>query len=287
MTALRTAFLGMTRRGSCYAASGVFAFTWTCIFAAPPSFAQGQSPAALTKHFYTGQVGADIRPIFTALGNRLSVPGKERIVLNGILSQPSRSSTGLNVQVIIGNTGSIRLDSTSGPPLNLAFDGQNLGHSAGAPGNSPSAQDEILVDALQYSSAERFLTTAIGGRAPQRLGPAFKLSDPLHSGDSPLICEAFRVLEANQAGWRNPSQAKVYCFDSTTHILAAAFYESASNGVITYTETRFSGWQSIGTPPQRVPGKIELRQNGTVQVSFDVQSATFTAEAADGLFQVH
>jgi hypothetical protein len=227
------------------------------------------------------------REVFVALGDRLSTPGKERLILQAQLSQPSRTATTLSVQVVLDISGAVRVDTTSGPAFSLTFNGQQTGNSVTpAAGLASTAADQQLVDALQYNPAEHFITTVIQGNAVQPLGKHFTLTDVLNPSNPPTYCEAFRTVESTTVAWRTSQQPKVYCFDSSTHLLAAVFYEATVSGTKTSFETRYTGWHSIETQPQMVPGKIEFRQNGVVQVAFTVQSASLAPEAADSLFIV-
>ena len=254
----------------------------------PVLTAQSLAPvAASVVHYHPSQLGLQVRPIFSALGNRLSTPGNERLVLQGQLSQPSRTSALLNVAVTIDTTGALRVDSTSGQSFNVTFDGQQIGNSVVSSGLASASADQQLVDAFQYNSVEHFLAEAIQGNPVQLLGPSFRLSDPLNPANPPINCQAFRTVETSQQAWRATQQAKMYCFDASTHLLAATFYQATIASVKTYIETRYSGWHPTGAQSQMIPGRIEYRQNGVVQVLFTTQSAAVAPAATDGLFTVN
>ena len=207
--------------------------------------------------------------------------------MQGQLSQPGRTSTVLSVQVVLDISGDVRVDTTSGPSFSLTFNGQQTGNSVTpAAGLASTSADQQLVDALQYNPAEHLITTIIQGNAVQRLGQSFKLTDILNPSNPPTYCEAFRTVESTTVAWRTTQQPKVYCFDSSTHLLTAVFYETTISGAKAYFETRYTGWYSIETQRQMVPGKIEFRQNGVPQVTLTVQSASLASEANDGLFIV-
>lgn len=236
-------------------------------------------PRAISSHIHRSQLSVEYRPLLSALGDRLEVSGKERLLLSSTLIQSSRAGGGPQSVALVIEIGSkLRMDGPGNSAV--AFDGQQLNGSAAA-----AKQDQDLIDSLVYDSTERFLTSRVQALGIRRIALRARMSAPQNVTAATPFCDVYQVFESNQAPWKASSQSKMYCFDSSTHLLSSVAYELAGpSQVKTSVETRFSDWRPLEAKGQMVPWKIERIENGIPVVTLTVTGARLAATAADGMF---
>ena len=116
----------------------------------------GQTPSiptiAQTKLKYTrpNEVPSAVRPIVAALGTRLQLPGKERIVASGSLRRKTGTST---VRIVNELPGQVRIDETGGRGRSLSFDLVNLKANA-AVDDDDLARGETGADVFHIEGRE-------------------------------------------------------------------------------------------------------------------------------------
>jgi hypothetical protein len=239
---------------------------------------QANAPVA-PRHHYPGELGSEYRHYFVALGNRMQTTGKERLVLTGTLEQATRNTAASSVRITIDIAGQLRMDSTGGPSVTVVYDGQQIKNSGAGQGKA----DQDLADSLSQDSMESVITGLIQGNAARTIASHARWADP-RSPSTPILCDVVQQYDRSSASWRDPEQAKTYCFDSTTHLLAAVMYRTPSKANVI---TRFSDWRSIENQGQMVPFKVERLENGNAVFTLTVQKAELQAHADDGFFNTH
>lgn len=252
----------------------------------PAAFAQLSvgtvSTTGTMQYVHPGQISPEYAQIFRVLGTRLQTPGKERLVVTGALTQPAKVASATNVQVVSDISGQLHVAwNTGGSVSSVAFNGQSLSDSGG----SANQADQALADTLAGDTVEHFLLGQKSGYATRVLAwHARVASSPV---SSPAYCDVYQVVDLGTATAQSAGQVKTYCFDSTTHLLSSVAYQTTTaTGATTQVQTRFSNWQTIDSPPQSVPWKIERYENGSLVLSLTVQGASLAATANDGLFAI-
>jgi hypothetical protein len=206
-----------------------------------------------------------------ALGNRLEIPGKERLTATGILhiaadSQPHPISATLEfpdrIRVVIQNGSQSRVIT--------------------ADGREETAADELdLIETLAYDSAEHFFSAQMQGYATRFLGTRFRTDDGSSPDYNGPYFDIYKIADRLKAsGQERP--AKLYYFNSDTLLLERVTYVINRDGSEVSVETKLSDWR--GEDSQKVPRRIERLENGKPVFVFEIRSAQLSRRVDDGMF---
>jgi hypothetical protein len=203
-----------------------------------------------------------------ALGNRLQSPGKEQVVLTGVLADASSRSP---VQLVSQLGGKLRLEWTGVPGKVLSFDGKTAGTQSG----KLSAEDADLLESLVDDTPETLLETIAQGASFRFLGRGFP--DP-EAG----ACDLVDIFQRPKTQALAQPRGKRYCFDSRTALLHYVRYqEDAGSGAAT-VETRWEDWRNVNG--QAIPGRITRTRSGKEVFQFQAQQVAVAVGAPDSLF---
>src|SRR5262245_6146630 len=225
-----------------------------------------------------GALPTKLREAVSALGNRLEVPGNERLLLLGTISRPALSET-LPVRMITEFPDQLRLEEQVGDQLRVTGFGDHGIWKTGAV-LRPENKDEI--ETLLYDSVEHFFAGQACGFMIRPLGSGFRLDDgrtanytepfyDLYQMDDQLVTEKPAVI-----------RPKLYYFNSATLLLERVRYRITRNGAPVNVETLIGGWQKVGS--QHAPGKITRLENNTPVMILTVTAASLNPRVADGIF---
>lgn len=230
------------------------------------------------QYLHRAALQPQLREALSALGNRLEVPGNERLILLGTISRLALSET-LQVRLITEFPDQLRLEEQIGDQLRVTgFGGQGI-WKTGA-GLRPENQGEI--ETLLYDTAEHFFAGQGQGFATRPLGSRFRLDDgraPNYTGPFYDLYQVDDQLATEKPAVTRP---KLYYFNSSTRLLERVRYRISRNGAPVNVETLIGGWQKVGK--QQAPGKITRLENNTPVMVLTVTSADFTPRVADGIF---
>jgi hypothetical protein len=219
-----------------------------------------------------------LREALSALGNRLEVPGNERLVLLGAISRPALSET-LPVRLITEFPDQLRLEEQIGDqPRMTGFGGQAIWKTGAV--LRPENQSEI--ETLLYDSAEHFFLGQGQGFATRPLGSGFRLDDGQTANYTGPVYDIYQVDDQLSAEKPAVMRPKLYYFNSATQLLERVRYRITRKGAPVSVETLISGWRKIGS--QQVPSKITRLENNTPVMSLMVTDAILTPRVADGIF---
>jgi len=228
---------------------------------------QAQEPDAMRISF--NKTPSNYKPYAVALGDRLLVAGKERIVATGLLGYAENLDKPLPVEIVWEYPLKVRLaqDGSS-----LAFNGFDAGRKAP---ESPRLTETLEV--LLEDSAEGFMfLQSTPGVTVCHDGSDYKLagSDP----KSPAI-DIVRMKIADVVRGGRPVE-KTYWFDSASKLLGYVGYlsESGSEVRVVIDDWRDAGWA-------KVPFLIERWEDDKLTMRLTLSSAVAMAGAKDGIFE--
>jgi hypothetical protein len=219
-----------------------------------------------------------LRETLSALGNRLEVPGNERLVLQGTISRPALSET-LPVRLIMEFPDQLRLEEQVGDQMRvIGFGGQGIWKT----GAVLRPENQAEVETLLYDSAEHFFAGQGQGFAIRPLGSGFRLDDGRAANYTGPFYDLYQVDD--QLATEKPAviRPKLYYFNSVTRLLERVRYRIARNGAPVNVETLIGGWQKVGS--QQVPSKISRLENNTPVMILTVTAASLTPHVSDGVF---
>lgn len=213
--------------------------------------------------FHTlAQIPFMLAPQFQALGNRLQVPGNERVTLAGTLTSGTSSS---NVTIVMELGGKLNISGSGLAGQQIIFNGTAASVSGTSIGND-------LLESFVDDLAETLMIAAGNGAAPRLLGRRFR-------GPGGNSCDYYDVATLGVAIKQTTPLIKRYCFDSSTNLLASVHYLPSPSQSVT---TQFGGWSIINN--QAVPGTITRTADAAQVFQFQAQNAAVSPSTADGTF---
>jgi hypothetical protein len=242
----------------------------------------GQAPAATTVVSTVapvipfGSLSPTFRNLMGFMGTRLAVAGNERLTLNGTITLADGSKTA--AQVIMELPDHLRYVQTQ-PPRVVVYDGTTVQTSTGP----ATTADNNLVESFVLDGVERLLIAQTQGLALRMQGPHIKLVSTASPPNPTPLCELYLLSDKERFITSLQRKQKLYCFDSRTRLLSAAFYQNPGPGSqSTAVETRWSNWGHSGS--NQIPGTVTRFENGKIVFSLAVSGNAVAATASDGIF---
>jgi len=226
---------------------------------------------------------ARLRPELSAflgvLGNRLEVPGKERVTITGSLT--INAATPVNVRLITESPNRMRLEEYMlGQMRVIAFDGQQPWTNLGI--LTPADLD--LIESIVFDSVDHFVIGQTDGIAMRSLGKRFRLdggNNPNYPGPFYDIYEASdRVSMASLTG--SVLQSKIFYINSDTLRLERIHYSMKRATVPVPVQVSTPNWHAVDG--QLVPNSIERFENGASIWKLTGASWTLGPRVNDGIF---
>jgi len=214
---------------------------------------------------------------FRAIGNRLQVPGNERMTLTGTTTDQHGTGAAVLVWQLPGNV-SLTRQAAPSAPLDYTPGGGVVNASALA------QSDQDILEDLSSGTHEAFLysfTLKVGHRM---LGTSFRTDNgktPNYTGPYYDIYEFFGPVAAAN----NAVRQKWFYFDGATGRLTKVRYLVNRNGADLTVEDQYSNWTTQNGLPS--PGQIVRTENGTAVFTFKAALAAFGPALNDSVFPVH
>lgn len=246
------------------------------VMTTPGSSTQGDG-----QYVRRSRLGPQLIPIFTALGDRLERPGKERLILTGTLSRISGAQRETNPFRLISEfPRRLRLEEQIGIQTQVTvFDGREVLKNSGRVNKT----DEDLVETLMYDTAESYFIGQASGAATRFLGSRFRLDSGEAADYAGPFYEIYQVGDEIQLGSSVREQDKFFYFNSDTLLLEQVRYEHGEDRGKARIEVRITDWQRA--QGQRIPARIARFENGQEVLAFSIISVVVGPRVAgDGIF---
>jgi hypothetical protein len=208
------------------------------------------------------QIPSHLRQQFRAMGDRLQIPGKERLSLAG--SVVANGST-TPIEIVWELGGNINVQ---GPAKSIVFQKQTDQQVV-------ATLDQGWIESLVDDLPDSIMSEAVSGAGIRMLGRRF-------SDGQGGLCDYYDApvpssVSPKEVRWKR------FCFDPDTLRLRFVRYTlPASPSVV--IETWFGDWRiSSG---QLVPGQIKRTEGGLTIFTIQAQSVGVSARANDSLFVV-
>jgi hypothetical protein len=235
-----------------------------------------QSPATAGQTINHPALPGEFQLFANALGDRLQTPGKERMTLNGTITESSQSYV---ATVTYQLPNSVRIDKGGPQPRTLAFDGNTHWASSG----SLSEQDRSEMESFLDDAAEVMFFSLSRGSGLRVIARHSRMDDgkaPQYAGPWANIYELMGNPFSQPTG--TPRQKHFY-FDAQTALPMLVRYRvNKSDGSVVLVETSWGHWSKING--QSVPGTVTRSEGGKPVLAFQISSATFGPAAQDGWF---
>ena len=212
------------------------------------------------------------------LGDRLQVPGKERAISIGTLTDSrGQSSAVLSWEL----PGRLRIDRPGSASRVIQAGASALATPAAQA--SLSEDEENLVDSLLHDRVETFLVNASQGQLVRLVAQnarGTRDSSPNYTG--PLYDVYDQVAKVDSRA-TSPERLKRFFIDARTGQLFRVVYYVNRGGKSVRAETIFTQWTT--TQGQATPQVIERRHDGVSVFTFRASSTNYAAFAQDSLFE--
>lgn len=215
-----------------------------------------------------------LRPLASALGNRLLAPGKERRTLIGTLTQAGQTYPCTLVQELPNK---FRIDKGGSAPATIAFDG----HIAWASYGNLTEKDQDILESLFDDTPEILLVSVLHGGAIRLLINHGRMDDgSSHTYTGPFVTVYQLVAPAVS---RTDQRQKQFYFDSATRLPILTRYRiKRSDGQTALIETSSGNWTTVGA--EFTPSSIKRVEDGKDAFVFQTNSASYEPSATDGIF---
>jgi hypothetical protein len=211
------------------------------------------------------------------LGDRLEVPGKERLVLAGELRRGGGRPIPFNL--IRELPDKVRWElRDEGRTRVLAFNG----NSASADDGPIGRDEEGLMESLVYDTVEHLLTARQAGASVRFLGSRFRLDDGQAAGYEGAFHDVYQVNTLVRTGGEARRQPKHFFINSDTFTLEKVRYTAAVDGGQVPVEILFKGWQRV--QGQLIPTRIVRLESGEARATIVVTGIQVGPATADGAF---
>ena len=223
------------------------------------------------------QVWPRLRETLEVLGDRLEVPGKERLVLAGELRRGGGRPIPFNL--IRELPDKVRWElRDEGRTRVLAFNG----NSASADDGPIGRDEEGLMESLVYDTVEHLLTARQAGASVRFLGSRFRLDDGQAAGYEGAFHDVYQVNTLVRTGGEARRQPKHFFINSDTFTLEKVRYTAAVDGGQVPVEILFKGWQRV--QGQLIPTRIVRLESGEARATIVVTGIQVGPATADGAF---
>lgn len=213
-----------------------------------------------------------------ALGDRLHVPGKERAISTGTLTD-SRGVT--NAILSWELPGRLRLDRPGTTSRTLQAGANGLAIAA-AQANL-NEDEENLVDSLLHDRQETFLLNASQGQHLRLIAQNVRATrDTSRTYTGPLY-DVYDQIAKIDSRASSPERLKRFFVDARTGLLYRVVYYVTRAGKSIQAETIFSQWTTV--QGQATPNQIERRHDGVSVFTYRASSHSYAAFALDTLFE--
>lgn len=237
-----------------------------------------QTPGPLARpHLSASSLPAHVSGLAPALGNRLVRPGKERMVITGVLRQGVGE---FPLTLIWELPGKFRLEMRDPQPRTIVSDGQQHRVAGGA----ITDQDQQRMESLVGDTAESFLFQVRGGVGTRLLGRRFRTDDGRRPNYQGPLFDIFVIGGPALVRTDRVPRQKMFYFDSRTGLLQSVRYMILKQGSQVVVQTQFSEWRLVDG--QFVPGLIARREGTENVFSYRVMTAAFGPQVSDNTFSV-
>lgn len=238
--------------------------------------AAAQPTPAAANALRRARLRPQLRDAFGAIGNRLEIPGKERLTLVGNLTRRGQSPAAFRLITQLPNL--MRFEEQAGSQVRvIGFDGTN----GWVLGSAVSPADLELIEMFVFDSAERFFLGQMEGVATRLLGTRFRADDGKTASYTGPFHDIYQVAERVKIGAAARKQPKLFFVNSDTQLIERVQYETSRGGSAVPVEIRIA-WQK--TDDQRAPSQIVRAETGQPALTLNVTSVNLGPRANDGIF---
>lgn len=242
----------------------------------PPASAQPIQRPSVPEYLDGGKVPAFAEPLLRVMGDRLVRPGKERLVINGTLSDAGGVRA---IRFISEIPMKARIEDFAGMGATVTLDVEGRVQSSKG---SASDSDLDLLETLALDRAEGILYSLAQGNAGRFLGRGFRPARGLGKQYRGPVYDIVDVTAPTLFRTEKPERFRRCYFDSATGLLLKVQYEQVRDGRTVKVETVFGGWGEVDG--QQVPRVIERLEDGQTAFTFQATALGLTGKANDGVF---
>lgn len=215
------------------------------------------------------------RPMILGSGDRLTKPGKERLVVTGTLTSNGGSAS---ARIIWELPGKFRFEEIRAGGATVVFDGAQHRSSKGA----ITADEMNRLEALFEDTAESFLLAVHGGERFRLIGRGFMLAAEYDRNYQGPFLDLFELVTDTRARGEKVSRRKFYYFDSTTGALLLVRYIMRPQNQDVDVLTKLENHRLVNGA--LLPTRLIRIDNGSEVLRFEHATAALAGRVADSAF---
>lgn len=235
-----------------------------------PAAAQAIDSASGVRYLDPRSLPAILRRYARAAGDRLWIPGHERLVLQGTASVNGQDSAWSG---LVELPGKVRIQ-YGRERRTAVFD---LDQASGT--GTLTDEDEAALETLSYDTPDGFLFSIANGNGPRVLGFAFQAAARAGFASRVDIHEAVQTIRSRK---KRLPVAKHFEFDTTTGLLSRVTYTTLRNGAPVPVNVTYDDYVVVNS--QHLPTRISRREAGGVTLDLTVSTAAVVAAQNDNAF---
>jgi hypothetical protein len=220
-----------------------------------------------------------------ALGDRLEVPGKERLILTGTISRSSGNVDGIPMRMIVELGDKFRLEERLGDKIRVtAFDGEKQIGLERSDGEIRDERDEDEIESLIFDGVDHLFSGQMAGMAKREIGVSLQPDQGALANYAGSYYNVYEVMDRISYTPANRIQRKLYYFNTNTSLPEIIRYQVKRARGLLNVEVRLSDWHSFNG--QLIPGTFTRLENGAETLKLRGDAASIQATVNDGVFSI-
>lgn len=262
------------------AACAMLALGWKSILGRTVAVSPQGGPPAI-QYIRCSHLTTHVCDALKVAGNRLQVPGKERLTITGSLTRvlPGGATDVVPIRLITEYPHRMRLEEQRlGQVKVIAFDGQQAWSNLGL----LTPPDLELIRSIVFDHPDHFFIGQMEGAATRFLGKGFRASataDPNYTGP---FSDIYEVEDRMTMGSQSTIQRKLVFLNTNTLRVERIRYQIMRATLPVTVQLSTPAWHTVND--QLVPDNIERLENGLSVWKLTGSSWTVTPRLDDGTF---
>jgi hypothetical protein len=220
-----------------------------------------------------------------ALGDRLEVTGKERLIVTGTIRRNSGKVDGTPMRMIVELPDKFRLEEHLGNKIRVTtFDGEKQNGLERSDEEIRDERDEDEIESLIFDGVDHLFSGQMAGLAKREIGVYLQPNHATFANYIGPYYNVYEVIDRITHTVANRMQRKLYYFNAKTSLPEIIRYQVERGRGSLNVEVRLADWQNFNG--QLIPKTFTRLENGAEALKLNVDAAGVQAAADDDIFSI-